>query len=165
MVTLAKPFYFSKGVHIMKIDLVKIKFGKKYSYKYRPYKTCCESFENNPCIVFTCDDIIGGSPNDEPRFCMQDIEVDGTDFTFYDNYPISFCPHCGKPIEIEVTETIDFSEGYDALAKKVRDAVKILGTTDSIKEYDKSLVQKRDLDKKISAISELCEYCEEDFKE
>lgn len=47
----------------------------------------------------------------------------------------------------------------------MRDAVKILGTTDSIKEYDKSLVQKRDLDKKISAISELCEYCEEDFKE
>lgn len=101
----------------MKVELVKIKFGKEFSYKYKPYKTCCESFENNPCIVFTCDDIVDGSPNDEPRFCMQDIEVDDTDdtdFTFYDNYPISFCPHCGKPIEIEVTETIDFSECFNA---------------------------------------------------
>ena len=151
----------------MKVELVKIKFGKEFSYKYKPYKTCCESFKNNPCIVFTCDDIVDGSPNDEPRFCMQDIEVDDTDdtdFTFYDNYPISFCPHCGKPIEIEVTKTIDFSECFNALAKKERDTLERLRNTDSIKEYDKLLVQKKDLDEKINAISELCEYREEDFK-
>lgn len=106
-----------------------------------------------------------GLPNDEPRFCMQDIEVDDTDFTFYDNYPISFCPHCGKPIEIEVTETIDFTEGYNTLAKKKHDTLERLRNTDSIKEYDKLLVQKKDLDEKINAISELCEYSEEDFKE
>jgi len=39
-----------------------------------------------------------------------------------------------------------------------------LRNTDSIKEYDKLLVQKKDLDEKINAISELCEYREEDFK-
>ena len=35
----------------MKVELVKIKFGKEFSYKYKPYKTCCESFKNNPCII------------------------------------------------------------------------------------------------------------------
>lgn len=90
--------------------------------------------------------------------------MDDTDFTFYDNYQISFCPHCGKPIEIEVTETIDFSEGYNSLAKKKHDTLERLRNTDSIKEYDKLLVQKKSLDEKINAISELCEYCKEDFK-
>ena len=65
---------------------------------------------------------------------------------------------------IEVTETIDFSECFNALAKKEHDTLERLRNTDSIKEYDKLLVQKKDLDEKINAISELCEYREEDFK-
>ena len=149
----------------MKVELVKINLGDFCKYKFKRYEPCCDDILDDPCIVFTCDDIVNGSPNDEPRFCMQDIEVDDTDFTFYDNYPISFCPHCGKPIEIEVTETIDFTEGYNTLAKKKHDTLERLRNTDSIKEYDKLLVQKKDLDEKINAISELCEYSEEDFKE
>lgn len=54
-----------------------------------------------------------------------------------------------KPIEIEVTETIDFSECFNTLAKKERDTLERLRNTDSIKEYDKLLVQKKDLDEKL----------------
>ena len=149
----------------MKVELVKIKFEKSHSYKYKPYKECCEEFKNNPCFELTCEDIIGGSPNSEPRFCVQDIEVDDTDFTYYDNYPINFCPHCGKPIEIEVVKTIDYTKGYNALIKKVSSIVKRLRTTDSIKEYDKLRNQEKQLQFKMNAIEELGEYHEEDFKE
>lgn len=149
----------------MRVELIKIKIDRDYSYKYKPYKECCEEFKNNPCIEFTCDDIIGGSPNSEPRFCMQDIEVDGNDFTYYDNYPINFCPHCGKPIEIEVIENIDFTKGYSSLAKELSKTKKKLYSTDSIKEFNRLKMQLEELRRKIDTVCDLGEYHEEDFKE
>lgn len=65
--------------------------------------------------------------------------------------------------EILDNPCIDFTN-YN-LAKKKHDTLERLRNTDSIKEYDKLLVQKKALDEKINAISELCEYSEEDFKE
>lgn len=147
----------------MKIDLVKINLGDFYKYKFKSYKPCCDDILDNPCIDFTNYNLTEETPDNEPRYCLSNIET-SDDEAWCDNYPISFCPHCGKPIEVEVTETIDFSEGYNTLAKKEHDTLERLRNTDSIKEYDKLLVQKKDLDEKINAISELCEYHEEDFK-
>lgn len=148
----------------MKIDLVKINLGDSYKYKFKRYEPCCDDILDNPCIDFTNYNLTKETPDNEPRYCLSNIET-YDDEAWCDNYPIKFCPHCGEPIEIEVTETIDFSEGYNTLAKKKHDTLERLRNTDSIKEYDKLLVQKKDLDEKINAISELCEYSEEDFKE
>lgn len=148
----------------MKIDLVKINLGDSYKYKFKRYEPCCDDILDNPCIDFTNYNLTKETPDNEPRYCLSNIET-SDDEAWCDNYPIKFCPHCGEPIEIEVTETIDFSEGYNTLAKKKHYTLERLRNTDSIKEYDKLLVQKKDLDEKINAISELCEYSEEDFKE
>ena len=64
-----------------------------------------------------------------------------------------------------MVETIDYTKGYNALVKKLNSIAKRLRNTDSIKEYDKLEVQKRNLYRKINAIQELGEYHAEDFEE
>ncbi len=56
-----------------------------------------------------------------PHLCTSHTEV----ITSYedeweqtDNYPIQFCPHCGKKIKISVVDEIDVSDKYNKLSKR-----------------------------------------------
>lgn len=46
----------------MKIELIRLKFDDTHSYKYKPFKYCCDEIQNDKAIVFTGEDIndIGG---------------------------------------------------------------------------------------------------------
>ena len=127
----------------MKIELIRLKFDNIHSYKYKPFKYCCDEIQNDKAIVFTNEDIndIGGEYKDEgifiPHFCTSHTEV----ITSYedeweqtDNYPIRFCPHCGKKIEISVVDEIDVSDKYEELTKQRDELWKRCQRTDSKKK-------------------------------
>ena len=108
----------------MKIELIKLKFNDTHSYKYKPFKYCCEEIQKNKTIVFTGEDIndIGGEYEDDdisiPQFCTSYTETVGSwgdEWEQTDNYPIQFCPHCGEKIEISVVDEIDVSDEYNGL--------------------------------------------------
>ena len=151
----------------MKIELIKLKFNDTHSYKYKPFKYCCDEIQNNKAIVFTNEDIndIGGEYKDEgisiPHFCTSHIEVitsyeDEWEQTY--NYPIQFCPHCGEKIEISVVDEIDVSDKYDELTKQREELWKKCQKTDSKKEEHELRKQVRKLDNQINGFYELDEW-------
>ena len=101
----------------MKIDLVKINLGDSYKYKFKRYEPCCDEILDNPCIDFTNYNLTKETLDNEPRYCLTSTDS-YDDAAWEDNYPIKFCPHCGKPIEIKTVEVIDYSEKFSALVKK-----------------------------------------------
>ena len=42
----------------MKIELIRLKFDDTHSYKYKPFKYCCDEIQNDKAIVFTGEDLI-----------------------------------------------------------------------------------------------------------
>ena len=42
----------------MKIELIKLKFNDTCSYKYKPFKHCCEVIQNDKAIIFTGKDLV-----------------------------------------------------------------------------------------------------------
>ena len=148
----------------MKIELIKLKFNDTHSYKYKPFKYCCDEIQNDKAIVFTNEDIndIGGEYKDEgisiPHFCTSHTEV----ITSYedeweqtDNYPIRFCPHCGEKIEISVVDEIDVSDKYEELTKQRDELWKKCQRTDSKKEEFELRNQVKKLDDQINDFYEL----------
>ena len=107
----------------MKIDLVKINLGDYYKYKFKKYEPCCDDILDNPCIDFTNYNLTKETPDNEPRYCLTNTES-CDDAALCENYPIKFCPHCGKPIEIKTVEVIDCSEKFSALVKKREELLK-----------------------------------------
>ena len=103
----------------MKIELIKLRFNQTFSYKYKSFTYCCNALKNNPCILFTDEDVmsdpsysISDQDNSLPRFCMtrtlsfRDWEDEWEET---ENIPIRFCPHCGEEIQIHVSEEQDLS--------------------------------------------------------
>lgn len=144
----------------MKIELIKLKFNDtcSYKYKYKPFKYCCETIQDNKNIVFTDEDLVW---DEIPRFCTSYTEIInswGDEFENTCNYPIQFCPHCGEKIEIEVVDEIDVSEKYKELSKQRDELWKKCQKTDSKKETSKLSKQVSDLDVKINEFFELSEW-------
>ena len=148
----------------MKIELIRLKFDNIHSYKYKPFKYCCDEIQNDKAIVFTGEDIndIGGEYEDDgvsiPQLCTSYTEV----ITSYedeweqtDNYPIQFCPHCGEMIEISVVDEIDVSDKYNELSKQREDLWKKCQKTDSKKEEFELMNQVKKLDDQINDFYEL----------
>ena len=42
----------------MKIELIRLKFNDTHSYKYKPFKHCCDEIQNDKAIVFTGEDLV-----------------------------------------------------------------------------------------------------------
>ena len=140
----------------MKIELIKLKFNDTHSYKYKPFKYCCDEIQNNKAIVFTNEDLSPLKYIDDgnfiPQICTSHTEV----ITSYedeweqtDNYPIRFCPHCGEMIEISVVEEIDVSDKYNELSKQRDELWKKCQKTDSKKEEHELRKQVKKLDDQI----------------
>lgn len=150
----------------MKIELIKLKFNDTYSYKYKPFKYCCNEIHQNECIIFTDDDLsplkyIDDEDSFIPQFCTSHTEL----ITSYEdeweqtnNYPIQFCPHCGDKIEIEVVDEIDLSEKYNKLHKKRYELSDKCRRTDSKKEEFDLRKQVRELDNQMNGFYELDEW-------
>lgn len=153
----------------MEIELIKLKFNNTHSYKYKPFKHCCDEIQNDKVIVFTGEDLFysDDSLNNEryiPQFCTSYTEV----ITSYedeweqtDNYPIRFCPHCGEKIEISVVDEIDVSDKYDELTKQRKELWKKCQRTDSKKKESELREQVRKLDDQINSFYWLDEWKEE----
>lgn len=158
----------------MKIDLVKINIGDSYKYKFKRYEPCCDEILDNPCIDFTNYNLTKETPDNEPKYCLTSTDS-YDDAAWEDNYPIKFCPHCGKPIEIKTVEVIDCSEKFSALVKKreelleriraFRNSSKSGNTSNDNKHPEKSLEELHDellrVNKKINYIQTLSLYEEE----
>ena len=149
----------------MKIELIKLKFNDTHSYKYKPFKYCCDEIQNNKAIVFTNEDLSPLKHIDDdnfiPQFCTSHTEV----ITSYedeweqtDNYPIQFCPHCGEKIEISVVDEIDVSDKYEELTKQRDELWKKCQKTDSKKEEFELMNQVKKLDDQINDFYELGEW-------
>lgn len=150
----------------MKIELIKLKFNDTHSYKYKPFKHCCETIQDDKAIIFTGEDLVHLDVywDDEkyiPQFCTSHTEI----ITSYedeweqtDNYPIQFCPHCGKKIEISVVDEIDVSDKYNELSKQREDLWKKCQRTDSKKKESELREQVRKLDDQINDFYELGEW-------
>lgn len=109
----------------MKIGLVELKINEDNYYKYKSFKYCCTKIRDNPCIVFTGEDIVEESDDPSiwniPKFCIrkevtQDFWEDTFEYT--NNFPINFCPFCGEKIEISIAEKKDISDVYNRLEEK-----------------------------------------------
>lgn len=142
----------------MKIELIKLKFNDTHSYKYKPFKYCCDEIQNDKAIVFTNEDLSPlkyiGDGNFIPQICTSHTEV----ITSYedeweqtDNYPIRFCPHCGEKIEISVVDEIDVSDKYKELTKQRDELWKKCQKTDSKKEEFELMNQVKKLDDQIDS--------------
>lgn len=103
----------------MKVELVKINLGDFCKYKFKRYEPCCDDILDDPCISFTYCNLIEETQDNEPRYCLSNIET-SDDEAWCDNYQIKFCPHCGEPIEIKTVKVIDCSEKFPVLVKKRR---------------------------------------------
>ena len=148
----------------MKIELIKLKFNDTCSYKYKPFKHCCDAIQNDKAIVFTgedlvCNDTFGlvvrdSDENIIPQFCNSYTETFnswGDEFEQTDNYLIRFCPHCGEEIEIEVVDEIDVSDKYNELSKQRDELWKKCQKTDSKKKESELREQVSKLDKQIDS--------------
>lgn len=147
----------------MKIELIRLKFDDTYSYKYKPFKHCCDEIQKDKTIVFTGEDIndIGGECIYIPQFCTSYTEIFnswGDEFEQTDNYPIQFCPHCGEKIEISVVDEIDVSDKYNELSKQRKELWKKCQRTDSKKKESELSEQVRKLDDQINDFYELGEW-------
>ena len=149
----------------MKIELIKLKFNDTHSYKYKPFKYCCDEIQNNKAIVFTNEDLAPLKYIDDgnliPQICTSHTEV----ITSYedeweqtDNYPIRFCPHCGEKIEISVVDEIDVSDKYEELTKQRDELWKKCQRTDSKKKEVELREQVRKLDNQIDSFYWLDEW-------
>lgn len=148
----------------MKIELIRLKFDDTHSYKYKPFKYCCDEIQKDKTIVFTGEDInyICGEYEDDgvcvPQFCTSYTETVGSwgdELEQTDNYPIQFCPHCGEKIEISVVEEIDVSDKYNKLSKRREELWKGCQRTDSKKKEFELREQIGKLDKQINGFYEL----------
>ena len=149
----------------MKIELIRLKFNDTHSYKYKPFKYCCDEIQNDKAIVFTNEDLSPLKYIDDgnfiPQICTSHTEV----ITSYedeweqtDNYPIQFCPHCGEMIEISVVDEIDVSDKYNELSKQRDELWKKCQKTDSKRKEFELRKQVGKLDKKIDSFSWLDEW-------
>lgn len=153
----------------MKIELIKLKFNNIHSYKYKPFKYCCDEIQNDKTIVFTGEDLVHSEDcwDDEryvPRFCTSHTEFITSwedEWEQTDNYPIKFCPYCGEMIEIAVVEEIDVSEKYKELSKQRKELWEKCQRTDSKKKEYELREQVGKLDDQIDSFYWLDEWKEE----
>lgn len=157
----------------MKIELIRLKFNDTHSYKYKPFKHCCDEIQKDKTIVFTGEDIngIGGESEDDgiyiPQFCTSYTEIFnswGDEFEQTDNYPIQFCPHCGEKIEISVVDGIDVSDKYNELSKQRKELWKKCQRTDNKKKESELRKQVEKLDDQINGLYLLDEWKGETYE-
>ena len=154
----------------MKVELIRCRYNSTHSYKYYPFDYCCERLKNNPCVVFTNDDLEYGTKYEDdeyiPQFCTSYTEV----ITSYEdeweqthNYPIAYCPHCNELIEISVVGKADCTDKYKEIQKLRKELLNKCRETDSKKEEALLRRKMHTLDEKIDSYYKLNEWDPEKY--
>ena len=60
----------------MKIELIRLKFNDTHSYKYKPFKHCCDEIQNDKAIVFTGEDLVCNDISCPGIFSLPALERD-----------------------------------------------------------------------------------------
>lgn len=156
----------------MHIDLVKIKFDGHHTYKYKPFEYCCQKIQEDKNITFTDEEIIDYDEESLdagmvqiPQFCTTSTKTcesyeDSWEETT--NFPIQFCPHCGKKIEFSIVGEVDESERYVKMSEERSDLWERCRKTDSKKKEAELNKRVRELDKELDWFYRLSEYREEE---
>lgn len=129
----------------MKIELIRVRFGESFNYKYKLRQYCCDRLKEHPSIILTNEELMYESEtedfsNDEhipipPRMCITEKDCSyGIEYPETNNYPIKYCPFCGEKIDISVDGEIDVTEEFDKLNKEKKELLKRRRETDSKKE-------------------------------
>lgn len=122
----------------MKIGLVELKINEDNYYKYKSFKYCCTKIRDNPCIVFTGEDIVEESDDPSiwniPKFCIRkEVTQDFWEDTFeygdegttsfhhiqYERY--SDCDDCYEVHFTKNGEESTYPDGYISFYKMKRD--------------------------------------------
>lgn len=164
----------------MKVEIIKINFDNETSYKYKPFKHCCNKLKDNPyidlqheyigntscgsCEKDNCDDCSECDDDGykiDMMFRYDDTHPDpwedyDTTNTYF--YPIDFCPFCGEQIEIDIIGEEDWTEEYLALTKQRNELNEKRRKTDSKKKEAQLSDEICELDKKIEEFYHLGEY-------
>lgn len=157
----------------MNIELVKIHFkekqvGRVSTYKYLPFKYCCDKLKNFEHIEF-CAELDGIDSNDGiddednviPRFAFYVEEPQAwEEDTWPTYYKIDYCPFCGEKINIKVTNDIDKSALYEKYNKEYHDFRDKAAKTDSVKEKKELEAKEREALRKVDNLWKFGEYHE-----
>lgn len=167
----------------MRIELIKQILGEDVSYKYKPFKYCCDklkdmpyiSLENefvsnnvcNKCEIGNCDNCPNNVDDLGYKVAMM-FRYDDThpepweDYDTTDTYyfPIKFCPFCGEPIEVAIIKEEDKTELINNLFKQLDDLRKKCSRTDSKKREVELREQICGIDNVINELNSIGEYKE-----
>lgn len=131
-------------------------FNYDIGYKILDIDWCCNRLKDNPIIDLTSEYSL-----EIPQMQIihsticRDWEDEWEEQTFY---PITYCPFCGEPIEIEIIDTEDVSETYDQLTQQIKELRNKKARTDSINKMNALDLQIQDLYKKIDYFHNLAIY-------
>ena len=156
----------------MKIELMRVRFGESFNYKYKSRQYCCDRLKESPSIILTNEELMYESEtedfsNDEhipipPRMCITEKDCTyGIEYPETNNYPIKYCPLCGEKIDISVDGEIDATEEFDRLNEERKELLKKRRETDSKKETLEIEKRMSELSHKIINFYALCSL--EDF--
>lgn len=161
----------------MNIDVVRIHYQDKdgwdnYSYKYIPFKYCCDKLKDFEYIKFN-DEYNYNDPNeylDEegnvvPGFSITFEEpVAWEDYTEPVYHRINYCPFCGQKININVVREEDRTGQYAVMEylREVKNELRL--KTDSKSECCKLLSEMREIDQEINEFMDFGEYNVEQSK-
>lgn len=154
----------------MKVELIKQVFVvdgyNESSYKYKPFKWCCQDASTNPLIELVCEYLDNTNDYDEYNSLKPSITLRHS-YTTYDwedeyqedvYYKINYCPFCGEPIEFILVGEEDVSEIVSKLKTKRDEVWKKYTKTDSKKKSEELRKVVYELDSKINYFYELSEY-------
>lgn len=132
----------------MVINLKKYNVGLDISHKITFLNYCCEFMDD-------CSYIELGTDYDcsEPiSICIMETVPWSDGSTMFNDvlyHEIKFCPFCGKPILLCVTETEDITKIYDDLQEEQNILIANAKTEDSISKRDKLMSEARLISKKL----------------
>lgn len=174
----------------MKIEVIKQIVDDTEIYKIKKMEYCCQKLKRNPMIKlfneyienaychhcnvpddFDCKDCELQEEADEygKRLSMMIQEKDTYPepwedgyITDYRYYPIQYCPHCGKPIEIEIVKEEDVTDQYRNLIKQRNIIQNKIRSTDSKKKEEELRKESNIIAKKLDTLYEDCSWYSEE---
>lgn len=111
---------------------------------------CCDDILDEDYLILTSKDNYGTNMGYGFKLIRTEQEYDGNVEYYYKD--IKCCPFCGKPINVIVDDTIDYTDSYKRLTEKQEELYKKRNKSDSIKNRNKFDIEIKEVDKRVSYI-------------
>ena len=106
---------------------------------------CCEDILDEDYLDLTSKDDYGNYIG----YGVKLVRTDTYDEDYYYK-DIKYCPFCGKPINIIVDDTIDYTDSYNKLKEQQGELYKKLNRSDSVKSRKTIYTEIEEINKRIS---------------